>query len=877
MNDILIGLKYIKYFYDKINAQMPLDTILLTITILILIIFIINKIKSISRNYYQIKNSFSQKLYKVSIPNNRKFQDENNKKDIKQILSGLELFFYNIAGIEPEYSNRKSIKDRFKRFFIGRNDHFCMEIVNGEDDLISFYFSIPGNLDTLIKQQIIATWPDSFIEEVSDYNIFSKDNTTIACEATLSKNYNIPLKTYQNFETDPLDILLNSISKFVRGDGAVIQIIARSADPSWRNFGKKIISDLNNGKNVESILKEKSSSQIFLFIKQFLRYANGHSDNKHEDMHKLTPSEDELIHAIENKISKPGMDINLRVLVSSKEANKKNIKNKMTNIIDCFSQYGHYNLLNSFKFNIPKGSKQRKLINNIIYRKFNEAKDFVLASDELITLFHLPLPSTEIPNINWLLCRTAPAIFLCPQNGITLGYNTYSGVTKTIKITEDDRLRHFYILGKSGTGKTNLLKDLAVQDILAGNGVGIIDPHGDFADNVLSYIPRERAQDVIFFDPSDLERPIGLNLYEFDENFPEQKTLIINQFIEMLYTMYDKEQIGGPMFEYYTKNALALNMEDPASGNTMIEIPRVMAEKEFRHMKLSKCKDPIIKNFWMKEAEKAGGDAALENIVPYITSKLNQFIQNAFMRNIVGQQKSTIDFKDIMNTKKILICKFAKGEIGDMNAQLLGLVVTGRLLITALERTKQPETERQPFFLYIDECQNFLTPTITTILAEARKYGLGLILANQFITQLVNKNDTTIKDAVFGNAGTIVSFRISTEDAEFMEKQMDPVFSRFDLENAPSGIACAKTLINNSPTKPFTLETRKYWKIYGDPYSKENLEKAKYIKELSRLKYGKPKNIVEADILNRLMPQVNIQNEYKPSPEEELKKLFNEE
>ncbi|HPO11018.1 MAG TPA: type IV secretion system DNA-binding domain-containing protein [bacterium] len=876
MNNILIGFKYIKYFYDKINAQIPLDAILLSIIILLIIIFITIKIRKTLNRYYQTKNSFSQKLYKVSIPNNRKSTDENNKKEIKQILSGLELFFYNIASIDPEYSNEKSIKDNLKRFFIGRNDHFCIEIVNGNNDLISFYFSLPEKLDTLIRQQIITTWPDSFIEEVNDYNIFSKDNTTIACEAILSKNYNIPLKTYQNFETDPLDILLNSISKFVKGDSAVIQLVLRSSYSSWRNFGKKIISDLNSGKNIEVVLKEHASFKILKSMKGFIDYANGYPNkNSQNNIHKLTPAEEELLRAIENKISKPGMDVNLRVLLSTKDKDKKVLKNKMTDIIDYFSQYGHYGLLNSFKFNIPKGGGQRKLISNIIYRRFNESKSFVLTSDELITLFHLPLPGTEIPNIDWLLCRTAPAIFSCPQDGIILGYNTYSGTTKTIKVSETDRLRHFYILGKSGTGKTNLLKDLAIQDILAGNGVGIIDPHGDFADNVLSYIPKERAQDVIFFDPSDLERPIGLNLYEFDENVPEQKTLIINQFIDMIYTMYDKEQIGGPMFEYYTKNALALNMEDPASGNTMVEIPRVMSDREFRHMKLSRCKDPIIKNFWTKEAEKAGGEAALENIVPYITSKLNQFIQNDFMRNIVGQQKSTIDFADIMNTKKILICKFAKGEIGDMNAQLLGLVVTGRLLITALERTKQPEAERQPFFLYIDECQNFLTPTITTILAEARKYGLGLILANQFIAQLVKGNDTTIKDAIFGNAGTIISFRISTEDAEFMEKQMEPVFSRFDLENAPSGIACTKTLVNNSPTKPFTLETRKYWEIYGNPYSQENMERAKYIKELSRLKYGRPKDIVEKDILDRLITSPN--NKQKINPEDELKSLFGEE
>jgi len=417
-----------------------------------------------------------------------------------------------------------------------------------------------------------------------------------------------------------------------------------------------------------------------------------------------------------------------------------------------------------------------------------------------------------------------------------------------------------------------MMKDMAVQDALAGRGFCIIDPHGDFAENVLSYIPKERAEDVIYFDPSDLERPLGLNLYEFDAAHPEQKTLVVNQFIEMLYTMYDKEQIGGPMFEYYTKNALLLNMEDVDSGNTMIEIPKVMAQDDFRHMKLDKCKDPIIKDFWTKEAEKAGGDAALANIVPYITSKLNQFIVNEFMRNIIGQQKSTINFADIMNTKKILICNFSKGKIGDMNSQLLGLIVTGRILIAALQRANLPEKDRHPFFLYIDECQNFLTPTITTILAEARKYGLGLVLANQFITQLVKGNDTTIKDGIFGNAGTLCAYRISTEDAEFMEKIMSPVFSRFDLENSPTITACAKTLINNSATEPFTLVARKYWEVYGQPTSPELQEKANYFKELSRLKYGRPRDMVNKEIMDRLGFGEKAND--KENIEDELKRLF---
>ena len=664
----------IAFFYQKAIEFIPfLDYILIFIVCVVLFKIILDKITAFSNSYFENINSFSLTTYRVLIPNNKKENDEDNKKDLKQVLASLESFFYNIAGIEPEYS-KSGLLNAFKRYFKGRSDHFSMEIVNDEEDLITFFFSVPKSLDNMITQQIIAVWPDAFIEKVVDYDIFGKNNNTIATSATLLKHYAFPLKTYQNFETDPLDLLLNSISKFTKGDGVMIQILARSAYPSWRSYGKKIVNLLNDGRTIEQALASVNRKGFFKKFMNFLSYANGNYDKAKENFtHKSTPAEEEVIKSIEAKSSKPGMDVNLRVLVSTNEKDKNKIKDKIKNVTDSFSQYGHFGLLNNFKFSNIKPKRQRKLINKIVYRKFDENASFVLSSDELITLFHFPLETTDIPNVRWLLSRSAPAIFTCPEDGTIVGINTYGGTKKTIKISVEDRLKHMYVIGKSGTGKTSIMKDMAIQDIANGYGVAIIDPHGDFADAVLSYVPKERAHDVVFFDPSDLTRPFGLNLFEYDRNFPEQKTLIINQFIEMLYTMYDQEQIGGPMFEYYTKNALALNMEDPESGNTMIEISRVMADKEFRHMKLEKCADPIIKNFWLKEAEKAGGEAALENIVPYITSKLNQFIQNEFMRNVVGQQNSTINFSDIMNTKKILICKFAKGEIGDMNAQLLGL------------------------------------------------------------------------------------------------------------------------------------------------------------------------------------------------------------
>ncbi len=870
--DIGLFINYVLSIYNKIKETVPfLDNIIIFLIIAGIIIIIFQQIQSFFKYINKLGNNFQTKVYRATIPKTLKENDPNSKKDVKTILAGFELFFYNMAGVSAE---GKGFWNKFKYAFKERSDHFSIEIITDREGLISFYFCVPEKLDILLRQQITGVWPDVFIEEMADYNIFDPDNESLAAEISLKKDYTFPIKTYSQFETDPFDMVLNSMSKFSKTDGIVFQILVRSAKPEWRNMGKKLASLINEGRSIDKALKELKGSNKFTKELLSMFYAGvGKEETDKFSPKKLSPAEDEVVKAIENKINKPGMDVNIRVVVSGNEKNKEALKKKLQNILDSFYQYGNYGLLNSFKFNIPKSKyAQNALIKDIVFRNFKEVGSYVLSSEELTTLFHLPLSTADTPNIRWLLARTAPATFVSPANGTILGTNTFRGITKEIKISPEDRMRHMYIIGKSGVGKTNIMKDMVVQDIINGDGACIIDPHGDFAENVLSYVPKERAEDVIYFDPSDLERPFGLNLYEFDENHPEQKTLVVNQFIEMLYTMYSKEQIGGPMFEYYTKNALLLNMEDPESGNTMIEIAKVMAQDDFRKMKLSKCKDPIVRDFWVKEAEKAGGDAALANIVPYITSKLNQFITNEYMRNIIGQQKSTLNFDEIMNTKKILICNFAKGKIGDMNSQLLGLIVTGRLLITALKRTDLDPKDRYPFFLYIDECQNFLTPAITTILAEARKYGLSLNLANQFITQLVKNNDTTIKDGIFGNAGTIIAYRISTEDAEYMEKVMAPIFTKNDLENAPSLVACAKTLINNSATKPFTLVSRKYWEIYGQPTSPELLEKANYFKELSRLKYGRPRDIVNKEIMERL--GFGGKTDTSENIEDELDKLF---
>jgi len=406
-----------------------------------------------------------------------------------------------------------------------------------------------------------------------------------------------------------------------------------------------------------------------------------------------------------------------------------------------------------------------------------------------------------------------------------------------------DRARHLYVIGKSGTGKSALMEHLAVQDIENGDGVCVIDPHGDLVDAILARLPARRADDLILFDPADIERPQGLNLLEYDPRYPEQKTFVINEFIKILDKLYDLKSTGGPMFEQYLRNSMLLMMDDPESGATLMEISKVLADADYRKYKLSKVQNPVVFDFWTKEAQKAGGEASLSNMVPYITSKLNQFVANDIMRPIIGQQRSAFNFRAVMDQRKIMLVRLSKGKLGDLNAYLLGLVMVGKILMAALSRTDVAEQERPDFYLYVDEFQNFITDSIAVILSEARKYHLNLIIAHQYIGQLTQGNDTKIRDAVFGNVGTIASFRVGVEDAEFLAKEFAPVFSAYDVINLELYNAYVKLLIKNSPARPFNMQTLA--PVPG------NAEVARKLRELSRLKYGRPRAEVEAEILER--------------------------
>ena len=783
-----------------------------------------------------VNNSyFDHQIFLVRLPKEKPKDNEGGftVQQMKEEIAKGETIFSSIGGLKAQRG--------FSAWLYGRNDHFSFEVVASQNK-IAFYVVAPKSSARYLEQQINAHYPEASIEEVEDYNSFSPSSQVAAGYLKTKKSYFFPLKTYQKMEVDPMNSIINIMSKLSRDESITVQYIVRSALPGWHYRTKKIVTKIMEKNSVSQGIRAASPWWNILSLFSIL---SGNSNNKKDQnspitQKTLTEVEREMLKAMEEKNSKAGLDVNIRVVACSKT--RVQAKLYLDNIANAYGEYNNYTYGNNFS-RIEDGGD--RLIQDFIYRRFQENISFLLNTEELASVFHFPLRYTETPNILWLTSKTAPAPAEVPGEGLLLGENIYRGVKKSIRIKRDDRRRHMYVVGKSGVGKSVLMANMAVQDILNGEGVCVMDPHGDLISDILKRIPPERAEDVIIFSPADLERPLALNLLEFDPRYPEQKSFVINEMIGILDKLYDLKATGGPMFEQYMRNAMLLIMEDPESGSTLMEIPKVLADENFRRFKLSRCKNQTVVDFWHNEAEKAGGDAALANIVPYITSKLTSFISNDMMRPIIGQQNSSFNFRDLMDSQKILLVELSKGVVGEMNAYLLGMIIVGKILMASLSRADMPADKRKDFYLYIDEFQNFTTNSICQILSEARKYSLNLIIAHQYIGQLSKGSDTAIKDAVFGNVGTMLSFKIGSEDAEFLTREFAPVFNEFDLINVDKGSACLKLLVDNSALRPFSLKT--IWPILGI----ERPEIAEKIRTLSRLKFGQDRRLVELEISRR--------------------------
>ncbi len=707
----------------------------------------------------------------------------------------------------------------------GLNSPFALEAsVHSIGEEIHFYIAAPKDSIEFVSRQIEGLWSEAKVESVNDYNIFNPNGVNSGVYLKQKFSYALPIRTYAETGTDTFSPVLSGLSKINEvGEGAGIQILVKVAPSSAKKAIYSAIERLKRGEKLEDVIKGNS------FNAKDLQKAFSGEEKKEE---KIIDSE--AVKTLESKISKPLLAVNFRVLASSPSQYQTDaILEGVSGGIAQFSAPSRQEL------KIIKPREVINLVRQFSFREFDDNQSMILNVEELASMFHLPTFSTEVPKINWLKSKEAPPPANLPNKGTLIGESFFRGERKQVYISEDDRRLHVYAIGQTGTGKSTLMTNMAIEDIRQGNGVAIVDPHGDLIEKILGLIPEKRFEDVIIFDPSDRWRPLGLNMLEYDFNRPEDKTFIANEMQGIFNKLFLVETMG-PMFEQYMKNALLLLMEDSSEQATLMEVARIFTDPEFRERKLSKASNPVVIDFWRKEAVKAGGEAALSNMTPYITSKFNNFTANDYMRPIIGQPKSAFNFRQVMDEGKILLVNLSKGKIGDINANLLGMVIVGKILMSALSRADVAKEKRRDFNLYIDEFQNFTTDSISTILSEARKYGLNLTVAHQFIAQLNEK----IKDSIFGNVGSLISFRVGPQDAEFLAKQFSPAFNENDLINIDNFNAYAKILINGQTSKPFNIRT-----VAPEAGDQEIGEK---LKEASRQKYGRDRQEVEDEILKRL-------------------------
>lgn len=813
------------------------DYLILTIFLLSGVIFLVVVIYFLL-NYFRSKSNknLQQEILLVKIPKyTRKEKDENSKDYVQSQLGQVENLFSALSGLRVQ-----------KKFFGHRTDVFSIELVS-DGGFINFYIATPANYRDFLVQQLQAVYPKVYFELVSDYNIFQPYGHIKAGILYFANDYSLPIKTYRHFDNDPLESITNSLSKLKEGEGAAVQYVFRSAPAKWHIRGKKIARVMYTGVSYNDALRKIGGNGFWGGLTNIIKFFSTFFATKEKDKpdNKKPPErpimsamEQERAKAMEEKTSKSALQVNIRVVVSTGTPDRSAMI--LNDILNSYSQYNIYEFGNSFRAYIPK--KADSYVENFIYRHFLPQRGMILNSEEMNSIIHLPLPTSETPNISWLEAVKAAPPADMPKEGVILGKNVYRGKETLVRIKDSDRRRHMYTIGQTGTGKSVFLESLAIQDIVNGKGVCILDPHGDLAEAILSHIPKNRAEDVIFFDPSDVERPIGINMLEFETE--EQKTFVINEMIAIFDKLYDLKATGGPIFEQYMRNTMLLLMDDKENPATLLEIPKVLADADYRKKKLARAKNQLVKDFWEKEAQKAGGEAALANMVPYITSKLTPFISNDTIRPIISQTKSAFNFRKAMDENKIIIINLSKGRIGEMNSNLLGMIIIGKILFAALSRVDISEEQRQDFYLYIDEFQNYITESISVILSEARKYKLNLILAHQFLAQLTKNNNTSVKDAVFGNVGTLITYRIGVDDAEVIAKQMAPVVTEYDLINMPKYTCYIKLLIDNQNPPAFNFNP-----ILPE---KGNYELARSIKDLSRLRYGRDRMVVENEIQSRI-------------------------
>ena len=771
-------------------------------------------------------------LYEVALPGPTGEDAPHPPRPLKEIVSSMEQLYAGLLSVGEAT--------------LGEPSYFTLELAvpANRPDLL-FYVAVPNRKRELFEKQLHAIFPHAELhEQPADYNVFAEGGVSVGARISLRGRPALPIKEYAEFDYDPLNTIANAFAKIEHvGEGAALQIVVEPRGDRHVKHYRKILTALKEG-----IKRDKAFGLPETMFGEMARELGSvfFGPSKPKDEEKRKEVETRQIEAnkadveeVEKKIAAPIIGATIRLIVSSKDAARSH--QVLGDISASFNQFANTRG-NEFIVKMVEGREAKKLFDAFSFR-LPSSEAAPLSLKELTTLYHFPPKGIESsPHLKQARFTSAPAPLSLPKTGVLLGTNSYRGSETRAYLSDEDRLRHLYIVGQTGTGKTGLMKSMIVEDMKAGRGVCFIDPHGNDILDVLSLVPKERYDDVVYFDPADLARPFGLNMLEYDPTHPEQKTFIINELLMIFRRLYgDVPEALGPAFEQYFRNATQLVMEDPSSGSTLLDIPRVLSNAGFRQMKLSRSRNPVVNQFWQEIATKAGGEASLENIVPYITNKFDDFVANDFIRPIIGQQESSFKFREVIDTKKILLINLSKGRLGERNANLLGLIVVGKLFMAALSRADNPRAAHAPFYLYIDEFQNVTTDSIPGILSEARKYRLALTVAHQFLKQIEEKT----RDAIFGNVGSLAVFRVGEEDAEFFAKQFAPIFKALDFVNIEFRNCYLKMLAHGVPQKPFNVVTPDV--LEGNEAQIEEL------KQLSAVTFGRDRATVEAMIRERYL------------------------
>jgi len=774
-------------------------------------------------------------LFLVMMPKNPPKKEGEQQKEEKMMIAQMEQVFANFLFLKK----RKMFQDP---------PCCAFEIASqlGSSD-ISFYAAVPKYLESVFEKYVQGVYPNAVVDKVpQDYTVFEPQGATAGAYLKLSESSLFPISTYQSLETDPLALVTNNLSKISNDEGGAVQVLIRPLSRlNLRKKGEKALKEIREGKSVKMAAERSSVWGLAYFMELIDELlVRGPKDSKRREIESLGKEKEQGFDqkgydAIQNKIQKQPFEVNIRVVASAQsEERAEEILNHLTS---AFSQFS-LSAINSLEVKEVYKRELQKLVYDFSFRNFNRKQSNILNLEELASVYHFPTHYIETPYVKAAKSATFPPPADLPEKGeVCVGKVSFRNEEKKVYFADrQDRRRHFYIIGQTGVGKSAFMEGMIAQDIANGDGVAVVDPHGELVEHVLANIPKNRIDDVVIFEPFDIERPCGLNMLEYDS--PEQKDFAVQEMIAIFMKLFPPEIIG-PMFEHYMRNAMLALMADKNNPGTLVEIPKMFTDPAFLQTRMAKVSDPIVRSFWTKEWAQTTGSTR-SDMLGYVVSKLGRFIENEMMRNIIGQSHSGFDLADIMDKKKIFLANLSKGLTGEVNSSLLGLILVSKIQMAAMRRARVAEEQRTDFYLYIDEFQNFTTDSIATILSEARKYKLNLIIAHQYMPQLKQE----IRDAVLGNVGTIGAFRIGAEDAENLEKQFEPGFSRFDLVNLDNFNLIIKMMINNRISTPFKMQT--------NPPPKGKPEIVEAIKKISKLKYSRAKAIVEEEISQRSFVEV---------------------